>query len=288
MTEAYDFSDTDNQQQAVRRTQLSVTPVPQEEARRIHAGSVRGFARAARACVADACHPLILIGRGTRRGAVWSFIWWRRTDKDKRRGVLVAVALVLIVVAVLPRGPWILAGVLMASAALAGRAPRIKEDPRQVAKLQAIYNGLVPYLMDPNDPDQLFVPNAEFKKAFDSWVFDERGRLIKLDLHYSPYFTDSEAESKAKVEQAIERKNGRANDYLYEWDEERNTLSVAIMPGLAPEMVPAPAPASGAAPVPGREAVPPSWDPGPHAPAPSAFDGMVEAPTGRPPGSAPG
>jgi hypothetical protein len=231
VAQTYDFESRD-EQQAVRRAELSDAPVPQEQARRVGFANVKGAASSTAARGRDVLYPLILITRGLRRGFRWCYAWWRRTDKDRRRMVLAAIALVTIVIAMLPRGPWILAGALMASAALAGRAPRAaKETPQQLAKLQAIYNGLVPYLMDEYDPDQVFTPGGEFSKAFDGWIFDEFGQLIKLDLHYSPYFKDGEPEARAKVEHAIERKTGLNNDYMYEWDEEGNKLSVAIMPG---------------------------------------------------------
>lgn len=235
MAQTYDF-ESKNEQQAVRRAELTDTPTTptesQERARRVGLASVKGVASSTAARGRDVLYPIILIVRGLRRGFRFAFAWWRRTGKDRRNMVLFAAALIVVVIAMLPRGPWILAGALMASAALAGRAPRVaKETPQQLAKLQAVYNGLVPYLMDEYDPDQIFTPGGEFSKAFDAWCFDEFGQLIKLDLHYSPYFRDGEPEARAKVEHAIERKAGLNNDYMYEWDEEGNKLAVAIIPG---------------------------------------------------------
>jgi hypothetical protein len=256
VTHTYDFSS--DYPQTVRPTQITVTPVIQEEAGRIgfrslrgfpgRSFSVRGFAGTTASRGRDVLHPVILISRGLRRFLVWFLAWWKRSDRERRRTVLVAAGLIVTAVVMLPRGPWILAGVIMASAALAGRAPRTPPDTaQQRSKLQVIYNGLVPYFTDPHDPDRLFQPGEEFTKAFDRWHFDDRGRLLKLDLHYSPYFMDGEPEARAKIEQAIERKTGVGGDYLYEWDEEGNRLSVAVLPRPDGQRAPAGRPEAPAA-----------------------------------------
>jgi hypothetical protein len=51
-------------------------------------------------------------------------------------------------------------------------------------------------------------------------------------MDYSEYFRDGEADSRAKVERALEGKIGHANEYLYAWDEEGNHLDVRILPPL--------------------------------------------------------
>jgi hypothetical protein len=262
-----------------RRTGLTVTPTQQEEAGRLGFSAVRSLSKTTASHGRDVLHPLILIMRGLRRGFGWFRAWWKRSSKDRRQLALVVVAVVLALVATMPRGPWILAGTVMGLAALGGRAPRPGEPPQQVAKLQAIYNGLVSYLRDEYDPDQTFQPGGDFKKAFDGWLFDEFGHLVKLELHYSPYFRDGEPEARAKVEQAIERKTGPNNDFLYEWDEEKNTLVVAVFPrrGMPATGGRPDAPATSA---PGIEARPLDGATVPSRAAPRAA-AMVEAPTGR-------
>jgi len=230
VTETFGIHSRDEKQQAVRRTELTFTPIPEEEAGRIGFGTMKGVTKATATHGRDVLYPLVLVARGLRRCITWFHGWWRRTKRDRRRLTVLIVAVPVVVIATRPYGLWILAGAVVGIAAIAGRAPRIAETPQQLAKLQVIYNGLVPYFMDPHDPEQLFLPGGEFRKAFDAWYFDQFGQLIKLDLHYSPFFRDGEQEARSQIERTIERKNGQTNDYAYEWNEERNTLAVAIMP----------------------------------------------------------
>ena len=90
----------------------------------------------------------------------------------------------------------------------------------------------MPYLQNGDDPDQHFKPGGGYRDAFTAWEFDEQDRLIRLRMDYSEYFKDGEAESRAKVERALEGKIGHANEYLYAWDEEGNHLDVRILPPL--------------------------------------------------------
>jgi hypothetical protein len=217
--------------QTVRRTELTVTPVPEEEAGRFGLSTVVAATRYAGAKVRDVFAPVIVLARGLRRCFGWFRAWWGRSNAERRKVVLLSVVLLVAVVLMLPHGTWVLLGLVMATAALAGRGPRGPvETPQQIAKLQAIYNGLVPYFMDPNDPDQLFQPGGDFRKPFDAWCFDENSQLVKLELHYSPYFRDGEPEARARVEQVVEHRTGMSHDYMYEWNEEANRLAVAVMP----------------------------------------------------------
>jgi hypothetical protein len=218
------------EQQAVRRTEITITPISEEQAGRIGFGTMKGVTKATATHGRDVLYPLILIARGLRCGIAWFHGWWRATSKDRRRLALVIVAIPVAVAATRPYGLWILAGAVMVTAGIAGRGPRTAETPQQLTKLQTIYNGLVPYFTDPHDPDQLFQPGGEFRRAFDAWYFDQVGRLIKLDLHYSPFFRDGDQDARSQIERTIERKTGQTGEYAYEWNEEQNTLAVAIMP----------------------------------------------------------
>ncbi|WP_067069716.1 FtsK/SpoIIIE domain-containing protein [Carbonactinospora thermoautotrophica] len=214
--------------------------MPQKRSPRL-VRKVRETAKAGNAKAKDVLYPLILILRGTRKGIRRAKGWWVKTPKDRRNGILFLVALALIVVSLFPWGPVLVLAALMLLAAWAGRE---KEDPKkkvtqaQAKKLQAIYDGLVPYLHDPADPDQLFKHGGDFRASFDRWKFDQNDELAELELHYSRYFRDGEAEQRDKVETVIELKAGKARDYLFQWDEQGNRLVVSSRPPM-PSLIPA-------------------------------------------------
>lgn len=196
----------------------------------------RGMAHEGWARVLDICYPLIVLVRGTRRGAVRLGAWWKGTPKEKRRVEAVVTAACLVGIGLLQYGPLLLILGFIGGTAWLGRDTARKgadpESPAHIAKLQSIYNGLVPYLQDGDDPDQHFKPGGGYRDAFTAWEFDERDRLIWLRMDYSAYFRDGETESRAKVERALEGKIGHSNEYLYAWDEEGNHLDVRILPPL--------------------------------------------------------
>ena len=196
----------------------------------------RGMAQDGWSRVLDICYPLIVLLRGTRRGAAQLGAWWKDAPKDKRRLQTVIALVCLIGVGLLKFGPLLLILAFLGAAAWLGRDTSRKgadpESPEHVGRLQAIYNGLVPYLQNGDDPDQHFKPGGGYRDAFTAWEFDEQDRLIRLRMDYSEYFRDGEADSRAKVERALEGKIGHANEYLYAWDEEGNHLDVRILPPL--------------------------------------------------------
>ncbi|HZU57108.1 MAG TPA: FtsK/SpoIIIE domain-containing protein [Actinocrinis sp.] len=196
----------------------------------------RGMAQDGWSRVLDVCYPLIVLLRGTRRGAAQLGAWWKDAPKDKRRLQTVIVLVCLIGIGLLRFGPLLLILAFLGAAAWLGRDTSRKgadpESPEHVGRLQAIYNGLVPYLQNGDDPDQHFKPGGGYRDAFTAWEFDEQDRLIRLRMDYSEYFRDGEADSRAKVERALEGKIGHANEYLYAWDEEGNHLDVRILPPL--------------------------------------------------------
>jgi hypothetical protein len=197
----------------------------------------RGTAKELRVRVLDICYPLIVLGRGTRRGVGLLREWWGGSSKEKRRLQAVVVAVCLVGVAVLKYGPVLLVLTYVATAGWLGRdTSRKGADPESkghITRLQAIYNGLVPYLQDENDPDKHFKPGGKYRDAFTAWEFDDHDRLVRLGFDYSEYFKDGEADSRAKVERALEGKIGHANEFMYAWNEEANRLDVRVLPPLA-------------------------------------------------------
>jgi hypothetical protein len=196
----------------------------------------RGMAHEGWARVLDICYPLIVLVRGTRRAARRLGPWWKDTPKEKRRIQAVVVAACLVGIGLLQYGPLLLILGFIGAAAWLGRDTSRKgadpETPAHIGRLQSIYNGLVPYLQDGDDPDRHFKPGGGYREAFTAWEFDEQDRLIWLRMDYSEYFRDGETESRAKVERALEGKIGHSNEYLYAWDEEGNHLDVRILPPL--------------------------------------------------------
>jgi hypothetical protein len=203
-------------------------------------GRTRRLALEVRARVYDICYPLIVLARGTRRGVGMMRGWWGGSSKEKRRLQVVVVVVCLVGVAVLRYGPVLLVLAFLAAAGWLGRDTSRKgadpETKQHIARLQAVYNGLVPYLQDDDDPDKHFKPGGNYRDAFKAWEFDEQDRLVRLAFDYSEYFRDGEADSRAKVERALEGKIGHANEYLYAWDEEANRLEVRILPPLASDV----------------------------------------------------
>jgi len=180
-------------------------------------------------------YPVLLVLRGLRRAATGAKGWWGGGSK-RRQVELVAGLIAVILIAVLPYGPILLIGGVLGWAGWLGRDTSAKgadpESPAHIVRLQAIYNGLVPYLHDEHDPDQHFKPGGGYRDAFTAWEFDEHDRLTAFTVDYSEYVRDGEAECRAKVERAVEGKVGRGNEFLYDWDEEGNHLRVRVLPPL--------------------------------------------------------
>ncbi|MFD0327897.1 hypothetical protein ACFQZC_05795 [Streptacidiphilus monticola] len=137
--------------------------------------------------------------------------------------------------ALLPYGPLLALLALMGSAAWVGRdrAPAAPPAPDTSGiKLASVYTALTPYLVHESDPEPLYRHGGDYKDAFSNWEFDEDGRLTGLDIRYPAYFTDTEPESRARIEQVIHGKVGRTREYRFTWDTETNQLQVAALPPL--------------------------------------------------------
>lgn len=202
-----------------------------------HPSFVRGrdFTRTVTDGAADVLYPLINIVRGLRRQAAWARGWWAKTPKDRRNPALLLVATAVLVIALLPYGPVLGVIAVMGSAAWAGRdrAPATKgpSEP-ETGRLQSLYEALVPYLSDPDDPRPLYAHDSSWEGAFSEYEFDD-GRLVRLHLKYPAYFTDGEPESRARVEQVLHTKAGRGREYRFDWNEEENHLTLTALPPLA-------------------------------------------------------
>ncbi|MGC9498961.1 hypothetical protein [Streptomyces sp. WG7] len=196
----------------------------------------RELARTAADSATDVLQPLITIARGLRRLAAAARRRWSETPKDRRGALLFLAASVVLVVALVPYGPLLAVITLMAAAAWQGRdrTPPEPEGPdaSQTRRLTSLYEALVPYFSVAEDPDPLYAHGGAWEKAFPAYEFDDTGRFAHLVIRYPAYFTDGEAEARARIEHLLAAKSGRGREYHFTWDEEANHLSVDVLAAL--------------------------------------------------------
>ncbi|MGC9441299.1 hypothetical protein [Streptomyces sp. WG5] len=196
----------------------------------------RELARTAADSATDVLQPLITIARGLRRLAAAARRRWCETPKDRRGALLFLAASVVLVVALVPYGPLLAVIALMAAAAWQGRdrTPPEPEGPdaSQTRRLMSLYEALVPYFSVAEDPDPLYAHGGAWEKAFPAYEFDDTGRFAHLVIRYPAYFTDGEAEARARIEHLLAAKSGRGREYHFTWDEEANHLCVDVLAAL--------------------------------------------------------
>ncbi|MCX2926071.1 ATP-binding protein [Streptomyces sp. NEAU-W12] len=201
-----------------------------------HLARSRELARTAADGATDVLHPLITIARGLRRLASAGRRRWLATPKDRHGALLFLLASVILAVALLPYGPLLAAITLMAAAAWQGRdrAPAAPDGPdeSQAQRLKALYDALVPYFSSAGDPNPLYTHGGTWEKAFPAYEFDGTGRIAHLVIAYPAYYTDGEAESRARIEHLLAAKSGRGREYHFAWDEEGNELTVRVLAPL--------------------------------------------------------
>ncbi|GHF38003.1 membrane protein [Streptomyces mashuensis] len=193
----------------------------------------------------DVLHPLLVVARGLRVLAGAARRKWDRTPRDRRGPALLLLASSLVIVALLPYGPTLGSAALLAAGAWAGRerdggggargrrdAPAEEDDGR----LQALYEALVPYFSTPDDPAPLYAHGGDRKTVFEQYEVDEQGRTALLRLRYPGWFTDGEEESRARIEQLLQRKAGRGREYRFDWDEGANRLTLTALPPLPTDL----------------------------------------------------
>ncbi|MFE6979118.1 hypothetical protein [Streptomyces sp. NPDC057682] len=195
----------------------------------------REFARTAADSATDVLHPLIMITRGLRLLAGAGRQKWAATPKDRRGPTLFLVAACVLVIALLPYGPFIALAAVMGAAAWTGRERtpvRTGPDEAETARLRALYEALVPYFSTPEDPGPLFAHGGDWEQVFSAYAFDGDGRISALRVAYPAYFPDSEPASRARIEQLLHAKSGRGREYRFDWDEEGNRLVMSVLDAL--------------------------------------------------------
>lgn len=196
----------------------------------------REIARTAADSATDVLQPLITVTRGLRQLAAMALHKWTAMAKERRGPTLFLVAAIVLVVALIPYGPLLALISVMAAAAWKGRLrtpARTGPDEAETARLQALYEALVPYFSVAEDPAPLFAHGGEWSKAFSDYEFDGNGRPTRLRVAYPAYFTDGEAEARTRIEQLLHAKSGRGREYLFSWDEEGNQLVMSVLPALS-------------------------------------------------------
>ncbi|MCT2588478.1 hypothetical protein LHJ74_00710 [Streptomyces sp. N2-109] len=193
----------------------------------------RHAARRGAACALSVLHPLVAIARGLGRLAVVARARWGRTPKERRGPTLCLVAAGLLTVGLMPYGPVLAAVAVIVAAGWQGRdrtPPESGPGPEERARLQAVYEALVPYFSLPEDPNPqpLYAHDGGWERAFEQFAFGESGRLVLLRLRYPAYFRDGEREERLRVEQLLCAKAGRGREYRFRWDEECNRLELAV------------------------------------------------------------
>ncbi|MFD4777946.1 hypothetical protein ACFWNU_29425, partial [Streptomyces sp. NPDC058427] len=195
----------------------------------------REIARTAADSATDVLHPLIMITRGLRLLAGAGRQKWAATPKDRRGPTLFLVAACVLVVALIPYGSLLALVAVMSAAAWKGRERtpvRTGPDEAETGRLQALYEALVPYFSTADDPSPLFAHGGDWDEVFSGYEFDGDGRVSRLRVRYPAYFTDSEAASRARIEQLLHAKSGRGREYHFSWDEEGNQLVMSVLDAL--------------------------------------------------------
>lgn len=187
----------------------------------------------------DVLYPVILLCRGLGKLALLLKGAWLKLPKERRGPTLLLMTVCLLLLVLMPYGPVIGTIALVVAAVWQGwerTDPVQEEEPTgpgedETARLQAVYEALVPYFSVPEDPspEPLYAHNGDWSRAFENYEFTDEGRIGRLRLRYPAYFRDGETEERLRVERLLSGKSGREREYHFAWDEERNRLEIAAL-----------------------------------------------------------
>ncbi|MEW2437164.1 hypothetical protein AB0952_23915 [Streptomyces caniferus] len=195
----------------------------------------RELARTAADSASDVFHPLITIGRGLRRLGAAGRGRWRETPRESRGPLAFFVGACVLVMCLVPYGPLLALITVMGAGAWAGRERTpVETGPSEAERerLQALYEALVPYFSVEGDTGPLYAYGGDWERAFSKYVFDDAGRIERLQLKYPAYFTDGEDQSRVRIEQVLYAKAGRGREYHFGWDELSNQLTLTALGAL--------------------------------------------------------
>ncbi|MDF4249294.1 hypothetical protein [Streptomyces sp. WMMB303] len=187
----------------------------------------------------DVLHPLLVLGRGACHLAAKGRNWWLGTPRERRGPTMLAVAACGVLLWLLPYGPFLAGFALLGSTAWYGRRqagpapPRAAPTDTQRARLQALYEALVPYLAPPGAApgEPLYASDGGWERAFEEFAFRD-GRISGLLLRYPTSFRDSEPAERLRLERLLAAKTGRGREYRFCWDEECNLLEMTALEPL--------------------------------------------------------
>lgn len=203
----------------------------------------RAAARTGADNAADVLHPLTVVGRGLRRLAVSARAWWGAAPQERRGQVAGVLAVGAVCMFLAPYGPGVALVALLIAGAWKGRGEdqpvQTGPAPEELARLQAIYDALVPYFALPDDPgpQPLYAHDGGYERVFEEFAFTGEGRVERLLLRYPAHFRDGDPEQRLRVEQLLSAKAGRGREYRFGWDEERNRLELSVLPELSVDVV---------------------------------------------------
>ncbi|WP_443742761.1 hypothetical protein [Streptomyces spirodelae] len=190
--------------------------------------------------VLDVLHPVLVLGRGARCLAAHGRAWWARTPRERRGPTLFAVAACGVLLWLLPYGPVLAVLGALATTAWYGRqgpagpgAFRAGPTTGERARLQTVYEALVPYFALDGDPhpEPLYAYDGRWERAFEEFAFRD-GRICELLLRYPASFRDGELAERLRVEQLLAAKTGRGREYRFCWDGECNLLEMTALEPL--------------------------------------------------------
>lgn len=214
-------------------------PAPPTCATAAPPGRGRDLSRTAAHRALDVLRLAVLVARGLGRAVTSVRRWWERTPKERRRPVLLAVAACLLTLWLTPYGTLIGAIALAGALAWQGRdrsADAADSEPGEAerARLQTLYEALVPHLsiVDDPRPQPLYAHDGDWRRAFTAFEFTEEGRLAHLRLRYPPHFGDGDPESRTRLQRLLCAKAGRGREYRFAWDEEAGELTLTALPPL--------------------------------------------------------
>ena len=176
----------------------------------------RALARTGAGGARGALPVLLAVGRGLRGLAAAAPGAWARTPRERRTPMACLLVMAVTGLFLMPYGPALAVAAVLTAAGWQGRRPAAgpaSSGPgeEEAARLQAVYEALVPYLALPDDPgaEPLYAYDGAWDRAFEEFAFGADGRLERLLLRYPAHFRDGEAEQRLRVERLLCAKAGR-------------------------------------------------------------------------------
>ncbi|MFC7216934.1 hypothetical protein ACFQLX_01915 [Streptomyces polyrhachis] len=202
----------------------------------------RDAAQIAGAAATDLVRPFRAVGRGLGHLLAAARTRFAATPQDKRGPLALLTAGAGLLLYLLPYGIPIALALLTATAWWLGREREGGEEEAAQEeagdeRLTLLYTALVPLFSVPDDPEPMYTHGGDHEDVLTDYAHGSDGRLERLTIRYPAYFPDGEPEMRARVERLLQAKAGRGREYLFDWDEAGNQLTVRAMPALPTDLV---------------------------------------------------